>query len=281
MEAFFLPTPDGQRLFALWRGARTAPRAWLICPPLAEEDKSARRTLSELAKWLQARGEASLLFSFRGMGDSSGDYAEATFAGWRTDLRAACAALRQMAPTASFGLIGVRLGASLALLEDDLASEGVETLVLIEPLLIGRQFLSQQAARKKMRAQLTSSEGSATSDATPPKAETAPTPGASAVLSEAAEDFDGWPLAPTLRADFQALDLRQDIAYAGTSHVLGVGPRSEVAPPLLALAQALGGEAQAVVMPAFWNLLDYSEPKPLIEALERALGTPMSGELSP
>lgn len=263
MDAIFLPTPDGERVFALWRGSKDASRVWLLCPPLAEEDKSARRTLSDIAHWLLKRDEASLLFSFQGTGDSSGDYAHATFAAWRTDFRTALAHLRQHAPQATIGVLGTRLGASLALLEAGEEDLGISHLVLIEPLLVGRQFLSQQAARKKMRAQLTANE--ANTSAVKPESQ------AQTTAPDQIEDFDGWPLGAPLRADFHNLDLRQGVSFQGHTVVLGVGPRSELAPPLQALAESLGATAEAVVMPAFWNLLDYSEPKPLLEALSRVL----------
>jgi hypothetical protein len=48
---FFFQTPDGARLFGVWRAPADEPRAvWVICPPFAEEEKSAHRTLVELCE---------------------------------------------------------------------------------------------------------------------------------------------------------------------------------------------------------------------------------------
>ena len=110
LEPIFFPSGD-TRLFGIWRDAPGARRAWVVCPPFAEEEKSAHRTLTEIALNLQARGEASLFFSYRGTGDSEGDFADATLALWRADIAAAIDELVARAPGAEIGILGVRLGA--------------------------------------------------------------------------------------------------------------------------------------------------------------------------
>ena len=55
-DAFFFNSTDGARLFGVWREAHNAARAWVFCPPFAEEEKSARRTLAEIADALAAKG---------------------------------------------------------------------------------------------------------------------------------------------------------------------------------------------------------------------------------
>ncbi len=249
VEAFFFA--DG--LFGIWRGAANAARVWVLAPPFGEEEKSARRTLTDIAVAFQGRGAASLLFSFRGCGDSQGDFARVGLNDWRDDLNHAIGEARRRAPGAEIGLLGVRLGASLCL-EVAAAREDVPELVLLEPLLSGRSFLSQQLMRQKIRAQMTG-EG-----------------GESQTQSDATEwdDLDGWPLGATMKADLQALDLmKQTLAVRARTRIFQVGPKAEVAPPLRALAEKLGASSEAVVMPPFWNLLDYSDAAPLLRALEK------------
>ena len=245
LQPLFFPSGAFQ-LFGIWRAAPGVRRVWVICPPFAEEEKSARRTLTEVAVALQKRGEASLLFNYRGTGDSEGNFAEATLPHWRADIAAAIAVAQALAqqqqhtPEAQVGILGVRLGASLAYLERQRA----QRLLLIEPILAGRSFLGQLNARQKMRAQMA---------------------GGGAVLP--AGDLDGWPLGEALRADLSALDLKTPARFEGQSEVWGVGPRDQIAPPLQSFADALGATTRAIVMPAFWNLLDYTPPTPLVEAL--------------
>ena len=249
LEPLFFPS-GAVRLFGVWRAVPDAKCVWILCPPFAEEEKSAHRTLTEIARALQARGEASLFLNYRGTGDSEGDFAAATLADWSADIRAAVSLAQARLPGAEAGLLGVRLGASLAYLERESAAR----LLLIEPVLSGRAMLGQLNMRQKMRVQMA---------------------GGGAALP--AGDLDGWPLSEALRAEINALDLRVAAArvaaahaaasYRGKAQVWNVGPRDAVAPPLQSFADQIGAETRAIVMPAFWNLLDYTTPAPLLEAL--------------
>lgn len=239
LEPFFFPSGDIQ-LFGIWRSVPDAKRVWILCPPFAEEEKSAHRTLTEIAFRLQARGEASLLFCYRGTGDSEGDFGTSTLTDWRADINAAITAATARVPEAENALLGVRLGASLAHLERKLAQK----LLLIEPILSGRSMLSQLNMRQKMRVQMA---------------------GGGAVLPTG--DLDGWPLGDALRDELNALDLREAARFDGNSQVWNVGPRDAVAAPLQSFADQIGAQSRAVVMPAFWNLLDYTPPTPLLKAL--------------
>lgn len=241
LEPLFFSSGELQ-LFGIWRAAPNAKRVWVLCPPFAEEEKSAHRTLTEIALALQTRGEASLLFCYRGTGDSAGEFADANLSDWRADIRAAIDVATARAPAAEIGLLGVRLGASLAYLE----RERAQYLRLIEPILSGRSMLSQLNTRQKMRVQMA---------------------GGGAALP--AGDLDGWPLGDALRDDLNALDLRGVQAFDGQAQVWSVGPRDAVAAPLQAFAQQIGASSRAVVMPAFWNLLDYTPPTPLLAALSK------------
>ena len=243
MQPLFFATTDELQLFGIWRGVDKAKRVWVICPPFAEEEKSAHRTLTEIALAFQTRGEASLFFSYRGTGDSEGEFANATLTDWRADIAAAVAVATARAPGAQIGLLGVRLGASLAYLERKRASQ----LLLIEPILAGRAMLGQLNMRQKMRVSMA---------------------GGGAALP--AGDLDGWPLGEPLRAELNALDLRDAALFKGESQVWNVGPRDAVAPPLQNFADQIGAQTRAIVMPAFWNLLDYTPPTPLLKALNSA-----------
>jgi len=245
IEPFFLE----REVFAVWRGIPNAKSAWVLAPPFAEEEKSARRVLTEIASLFERRGASSLIFSFRGQGDSGGDFAQMSLDDWRDDLASAIEETKRRAPSAAIGVLGVRLGASLAL-QVAARRDDVGELVLLEPLLSGRSFLSQQLMRQKIRAGLT---GSASEEA-----------GDNATF----DDLDGWPLGARLKSDLQTLDLSRDTPrFTGKTRVFQIGPKAEVAPPLRAFADKLSAPVEALVMPPFWNLLDYSSPKGLLERL--------------
>ncbi len=246
IEPFFF----ADQLFGVWRGVPDSKRAWVLVPPFAEEEKSARRTLGDIARFFDSRGESSLLFSLRGQGDSGGDFSTLGLSDWREDLRNAIEEAKRRAPESQIGVLGVRLGASLAL-EVAANRNDVAQLVLIEPLLSGRSFLSQQLMRQKIRAQMT---GETNAESTSRSAEV--------------DDLDGWPLGAKMKSELQALDLmKSQFAVSARVRLFQVGPKSEVTPPLRALVEKIGGSVQAVVMPPFWNLLDYSDSAPLLKEL--------------
>jgi pimeloyl-ACP methyl ester carboxylesterase len=275
-EPFFFPARDGTPLFATWRGASTpasgAVPCWVICAPFAEEEKSAHRTLVELCETLRSQGASTLCFAYRGTGDSGGDFSESTLASWREDILAACEEAGRRSGSTP-GLIGLRLGAGLA--AQAAREAGASQLVLIEPVLVGRAFLMQLGARKKLRAMMTEEEG--TSNAESARCAGTRTPSVESRAHTQFEDYDGWPLGEAMREELGALNLMKEAPSLPAESevlVLQVGPRAEVAPPLLKWAEGLEAHnvpcevrTRAVVMPPFWNRLDLVKSAPLCEAV--------------
>ena len=258
IEPLFFRALDGARLCGVWRWSTPTPNnCWIICPPFAEEEKSAHRTLVELADSLVAQGDAVLFFAYGGIGDSEGEFSAASLTSWSEDILDACNYSRARYPQSTLGLIGLRLGASLAAQVGEQTS--VDNLILIEPILRGRSFLMQLGARKKLRAMMTEEEGGSQK---------------SEVRSQNAkfEDLDGWPLGATLREELKVLDLSSHPPkIKGGVLALQVSSREQISPALEQFARALneGASTQAVVMPPFWNRLDHLDSTPLIEAVAK------------
>ena len=258
IEPLFFQSPNGARLCGVWRWSTPAPgNCWIICPPFAEEEKSAHRTLVELADSLVAKGDAVLGFAPSGTGDSEGEFENASLTNWCEDILNACEYSRQRYPQSALGLIGLRLGASLAAQVGE--QTGVDNLILIEPILRGRSFLMQLGARKKLRAMMTEEEvGSQKSKVGNHDAKF--------------EDLDGWPLGETLRDELKVLDLSSHPPkIKGGVLALQVSSREQISPALEQFARALNDTAstQAVVMPPFWNRLDHLDSSPLIAAVAK------------
>lgn len=258
IEPLFFRAPNGAKLCGVWRtpdlGA-IPKHCWIVCPPFAEEEKSAHRTLVELANSLVAKGDAVLFFAYSGTGDSDGDFSNASLTAWCEDILNAYEWARARYPQSTPGLIGLRLGASLAAqVGEQLA---IKNLILIEPVLRGRSFLMQLGARKKLRAMMTEEEGGSQK---------------SEVRSGDVkfEDMDGWPVGTALREELRTLDLSlHPPQIKGAALVLQIGPREQVSPSLEQFARALNPAAKtrAVVMPPFWNRLDHVESYPLLKAV--------------
>ncbi len=278
----------GGSLFGVWRGGPKAREVWILVPPWAEEDKSARRTLTEGALHLASQDAAVFLFNPRGQGDSRGDFSSVGLSDWLDDLRAAIAHARAAYPNAPLCALGVR-GGALLLLElarrleeagDWRASQAeplFERVVLIEPILQGKRVLSELQARRKLRASLTQQEAQAASGlalqagAGVPQAldESASDSRAGSrapqVLAgdEDAIDFDGWAWGARLRQDVQGwsadkVSSAQLKRLARWVQALQVGPREAVLPALAQWCEQRAVGAQALRAQPFWNLLDHN-----------------------
>jgi alpha/beta superfamily hydrolase len=256
---FFSSGPE--RLWGVWRAPQNPSRVWIICPPFAEEEKSAHRTLAEICERLAVRGDASLHFALRGTGDSSGEFSQATLDAWRDDIRAACDAARTRFPDAELYLLGLRLGASLAA---QLANQtGAKQLILLEPVLQGKTVLSALSQRKKLRAAMTQHEAAA-------QPESGQQPNhVSTHMAHDIEDFDGWPLGETLRRDLQNLDLENDCPpLPPQTQIIQIGPRENLSPAYTRWAEKTGATPHALRLKPFWNLLDYERADALFQLLE-------------
>lgn len=142
--AFFLETTTGRR-FCIFHEAeqeQSCRGAILMVAPFGEEMNKSRRMLALQARALTRRGFAVLLMDLYGCGDSDGNLCDASWDGWKSDLAAACAWLNQRTG-APLTLLGVRLGALLAL--DFLRDQAlcIRQIVLWQPVLNGQQFLTQ------------------------------------------------------------------------------------------------------------------------------------------
>ncbi len=143
----FLPGRKGRLLltgFPPAGHAGSADTRWLIfVPPFAEEMNKSRRCMSLLGRALSEQGIGLLIFDLFGTGDSEGDFAQADWPTWLADLETVRQWLNEEYSAAHIDLIALRGGALLAW--DYLARNAapVETLVLWQPALSGKQWLTQ------------------------------------------------------------------------------------------------------------------------------------------
>jgi len=141
-EPFFFHS-SGRRLFGLWQGATSETRSTLLyCHPFGEEKKTAHRAFVEAARSLAAQGVGSLRFDMTGCGDSEGDFADARLAHWLEDIASAWGELARREPGVPRGLLGLRMGASLAAMACG-RLEDVSALILWQPIIAGKaEFIS-------------------------------------------------------------------------------------------------------------------------------------------
>lgn len=130
------------------RGNVARGAAVLLCQPQGAEYFRCHRAFRLLAEQLARSGFGALRFDYYGSGDSAGDGDDGDLEQWRDDVVAALKECRTRWGHARIAAVGLRLGASLALLAAQDAGL-LEALVLWEPVASGRAYLEELERRQQ------------------------------------------------------------------------------------------------------------------------------------
>jgi len=134
--------PAERPLFGWLSLPEEASAAVVLCRPIGVEALSAHRAYRCLAEQLATRGLVALQFDYTGTGDSAGLPADvAGVRTWLADIGSAIELVRSTG-VSRVGLVGLRLGATLA--AGAAADNGIDALVLWDPCETGRGFLREQ-----------------------------------------------------------------------------------------------------------------------------------------
>ncbi|MET0341936.1 MAG: hypothetical protein ABW252_13100 [Polyangiales bacterium] len=121
-------------------GSRTRDVGVLLCYPAPQEYMRTYWAFRKLAHKLAQEGFHVFRFDYLGTGDSSGDSAEVSLAGFRESLVGAARELRDVAHVQKLSAVGFRLGAALAASARDLP---LHDLVLWEPVVRGARYVDE------------------------------------------------------------------------------------------------------------------------------------------
>jgi exosortase A-associated hydrolase 2 len=253
---------DDARLFAvLRRPAGTAAGAVLIVPPLAEEMNKTRRLASLLADRLAARGVASISFDLSGTGDSSGEFAQATWRNWLRDVQviAAWAGARGVPVTS---VLGTRAGCLLAAAWQVESRATLRQVVCWQPVVDGARYVDQ-ILRSRVAASLSGA---------------GPREHAAGLRQMLARDgrleIGGYEWPAGLLHDLEVLKLAPLYAQSSAPIDWVEVPRGEDAPLQPAYAQATEQLRQAgrqvrvtrVAAEPFWTSVEVVAPPALVDA---------------
>lgn len=157
-EAFFLPADTGERFCLFHPPAQSVqPKGAVIyVHPFCEEMNCSRRMAALQARALAELGYGVLQMDLFGCGDSSGDFADARWHLWKSDLALASQWMATRVPLPVM-LWGLRLGALLALDYARDAEHPVSRVLLWHPVVNGEAFMSQ-FWRLKLAARMLSGE---------------------------------------------------------------------------------------------------------------------------
>jgi len=241
-EPFFFREPERQLFGCLHapEGDVTRPAGVVLCAPGGHEAVRAHRALRQLAERLARAGFATLRFDPLGCGDSADGEQPLRLEDWCADISDAMAACRARSGATRTALVGLRLGASMAL--QAAVAGGVDTLVLWEPVRSGLAYLDE--LRRAQRELVASLPGAAR-----PR-------GSGAGRAPDGEELMGCSYRPAQIDELSALDA-STLSPAVTRRVLLIETRAmgEPAGPGVAAWPELAGrmDTRAVTDPRIWR----------------------------
>jgi pimeloyl-ACP methyl ester carboxylesterase len=248
-----------QLLGALHQPQRLRPRgtAVLLCNPFGEEASRSHRIYRVLATQLERAGFAALRFDYSGTGDSLGEATDATIDAWLADVGAAAERLRTASGVSRIAVVGLRFGATLAMLASA-RGLAMRHLLLWDPVVEGAGYLRELVAqhRSYMRSEI--------GDGWRDRLQISST----GIPAEAL----GAPIGPTLGAQIAAIDLAAPTSSsAGAEHITVLTTRKT--PDVERLRPRLPAAARWIEMAetAAWNtdaaLNAMTVPMDIVQAL--------------
>lgn len=272
VSAFFLaaaPGAEGKRFCIYHPPAGHCRGAVLFVHPFGEEMNKSRRMVSLQARRLARQGLGTMMLDLHGCGDSAGDLADASWAGWVDDVLAAARWLQERLPGCELWLWGLRAGALLASATLQRLQSPAH-LLLWQPPVAGKALL-QQFLRLRMAAQMADGGSKGVTEAL--RAELAA--GRSVKIA-------GYELPPAVA---QGLELAQLHPPAPEQKMLWleVSPRepAELSPVSLQRLQSWAGtgrlRAAAVTGPAFWQTTEIEDAPNLLAATTSTMAEAVAG----
>jgi len=262
LDAFFLPLEHGSRFCILHTPVHVAqPRgAILYVHPFAEELNKSRRMAALQASAFARAGWTVLQIDLLGCGDSSGGFADATWAHWIEDTVSAARWLQTTTGHAPV-LWGLRSGC-LLICETAHHMDRSVALLLWQPVVSGKQLL-QQFLRLKVANQVAARDDSERRGTQQLRAELA---------QGRSVEVAGYTLAPELALPLEAAEL--DVPKTPTRITwleVGASTDAELSPTArlrIAAWQQAGHcvEAQVVSGSRFWQTVEISECPALVDA---------------
>lgn len=150
----FVDGAQGRILLVCHWPASAATRAVIVLPPLAEEMNKARRLLWAVGQALAAHGIMTVIPDLYGTGDSEGDFADAAWDGWASDIETAVTWARQQGADRCDALL-VRLGACLYASCAPLFATTEHRVAAWQPEASGQDALKQLLRLKVMSDRVT------------------------------------------------------------------------------------------------------------------------------
>jgi alpha/beta superfamily hydrolase len=206
----------------------------VICPSIAHEYVRTHKALRQLASALAGNGFPVMRFDYFGVGDSAGESGEGGSTRWTEDIRLAIEEMLALSNTKNACLIGLRMGAALAL--QALPEKNVcKRLILWDPVVSGLQMFNEM---KDMHIRALSCPAAPVND----------------------EEIVGFPYPAALQQDICGLDMLRMCAPGVERMVILY---SKDMPQYAQLRQQLSVSGADCTCVPFTDVTDWTEPKSL------------------
>ncbi|HBC86276.1 MAG TPA: hypothetical protein DCZ94_04905 [Lentisphaeria bacterium] len=253
-EPFFIDGGNAQLYSVLFMPEEGfSNKVFLFCHPLFEEKKASHRVLVELARKLAGIGHASLMLDLRACGDSGGDVRDFTPANWLNDMHSGINWLQKRFGKPRITLLGIRFGATLAV-QFTLKENVIEDLILIDPVIIGKDYLDEIFQQKCIREMMTF--GEARTDV----------PAMFADLEKNGKlDLDGIMISSDFFNAVKEIDLRkEDLSSLKRILLIQQSPRKSLLPTYEGFQQKcqegnVSLDISLLTIPPFWKAVDMAD----------------------
>ncbi|HUT31197.1 MAG TPA: hypothetical protein VMX13_15485 [Sedimentisphaerales bacterium] len=217
---------------------------YVYCHPLFDERKCAHRFSYQLKNAFEAAGRSLERFDYRGAGEATGDFCDISLDSLRADIA-------QHIGAEQVCLIGLRFGASLAFDYCTRGGKGVQTLVLLEPVVDGARYVDYLRRKQHIKNVLTGESSDA-------------------LREEGYENIEGyktsWKFLEEIRK-FNLVKEAQDRPPNNRVFIAQVSNGKKVGPEIARLADVLQRSAKKlsvenIKLPVFWERIpstDYSK----------------------
>lgn len=144
MHPFQFGSSDSKQLYGTYHlpfAKKVRDTCILLCPPIAYEYQQSWWAYKQLANRLSKLGFPTLKFDYFATGNSLGEAHEGSVAQWQEDISLAAQTLLEKSGKKKLAIVGLRFGATLAMLT--LKKLNPSVIVLWDPILSGEHYLDE------------------------------------------------------------------------------------------------------------------------------------------
>lgn len=144
IQEYFFFESDKYQLFAVLNSPEQNPKntGIILCHSFGEERTYSHRALFNCSRFLTNHGYHTLLFDYRGTGESTDDFEIGTISGYLEDIHNAINTFKSKTNIDTIGLFGFRFGASLVSLFENKANHDIKFQILCNPIINGKKYIN-------------------------------------------------------------------------------------------------------------------------------------------